>query len=207
MRIAFQGEPGAFSEAAARRIVTTRICCRASRSRRSLPPSTGGKATHGHPARSRTRSAAASIATTTCCSSTSCRSSARSSCRSFTTCWRCRARRSTGSRRVYSHPQALAQCERFLRTLTGVEIIATYDTAGSAKMVADAGPDGRRRDRVGARRRGVRPDAARLGDPGFRRQHHALPGHRPPADSATRARQDHDRLLAARTSRARSSRR
>ena len=39
--------------------------------------------------------------------------------------------------RVYSHPQALAQCERFLRTLTGVEIIATYDTAGSAKLVAD----------------------------------------------------------------------
>jgi prephenate dehydratase len=44
-----------------------------------------------------------------------------------------------GIRRVYSHPQGLAQCERFLRTLTGVEIIATYDTAGSAKMVADAG--------------------------------------------------------------------
>jgi prephenate dehydratase len=44
-----------------------------------------------------------------------------------------------GLRRVYSHPQGLAQCERFLRTLTQVEIIATYDTAGSAKMVADAG--------------------------------------------------------------------
>jgi len=40
-------------------------------------------------------------------------------------------------RRVYSHPQALAQCERFLQTLKGVDIIATYDTAGSAKMVAD----------------------------------------------------------------------
>ena len=40
-------------------------------------------------------------------------------------------------KRVYSHPQALAQCERFLRTLSGIEIIATYDTAGSAKMVQD----------------------------------------------------------------------
>ncbi len=40
-------------------------------------------------------------------------------------------------KRVYSHPQALAQCDGFLRTLQGVEIIATYDTAGSAKMIAD----------------------------------------------------------------------
>jgi len=44
-----------------------------------------------------------------------------------------------GLRRVYSHPQGLVQCERFLRTLAHVEIVATYDTAGSAKMVADAG--------------------------------------------------------------------
>lgn len=36
--------------------------------------------------------------------------------------------------RVISHPQALAQSDTYLREL-GVEIVATYDTAGSAKMV------------------------------------------------------------------------
>ena len=40
-------------------------------------------------------------------------------------------------RRVYSHPQGLAQCEQFLKTLQGVELVATYDTAGSAKLVRD----------------------------------------------------------------------
>jgi len=40
-------------------------------------------------------------------------------------------------RRVYSHPQALAQCEQFLRTLPNIEIVATYDTAGSAKLIRD----------------------------------------------------------------------
>ncbi|GCF09118.1 prephenate dehydratase [Dictyobacter arantiisoli] len=37
-------------------------------------------------------------------------------------------------KRVISHPQALAQSDVYLREL-GVEIVATYDTAGSAKMV------------------------------------------------------------------------
>ena len=39
--------------------------------------------------------------------------------------------------RVYSHPQGLAQCEGFLRRLAGVEIVATYDTAGSAQMIKE----------------------------------------------------------------------
>ena len=42
-------------------------------------------------------------------------------------------------RRVFSHPQALAQCERYLLTLPNVEIVATYDTAGSARMIREQG--------------------------------------------------------------------
>jgi arogenate/prephenate dehydratase len=37
---------------------------------------------------------------------------------------------------VYSHPQALAQCERYLRDL-GVSVEAVYDTAGGAKLIAE----------------------------------------------------------------------
>ena len=43
-------------------------------------------------------------------------------------------------RRVLSHPVALAQCERFLRGLgEGVEVVAFYDTAGAAAEVARRG--------------------------------------------------------------------
>lgn len=39
-------------------------------------------------------------------------------------------------KRVISHPQALAQSDVYLREL-GAEIVATYDTAGSAKMIRE----------------------------------------------------------------------
>jgi prephenate dehydratase len=38
---------------------------------------------------------------------------------------------------VHSHPQALAQCERFLQGLPKVEIAAVYDTAGGAKLIRE----------------------------------------------------------------------
>ena len=47
--------------------------------------------------------------------------------------------RVTDIKTVYSHPQALAQCEEYLRSLGAVEITAVYDTAGGAKMVAERG--------------------------------------------------------------------
>ncbi|MBM3118433.1 MAG: prephenate dehydratase [Chloroflexi bacterium] len=43
-----------------------------------------------------------------------------------------------GIKTVYSHPQALAQCEEFLRKLK-TEIVPTYDTAGSAKRIKEGG--------------------------------------------------------------------
>lgn len=42
-------------------------------------------------------------------------------------------------RRVYSHPQALTQCEASLAALPGVQAIPTYDTAGSAKLLKEQG--------------------------------------------------------------------
>ena len=39
---------------------------------------------------------------------------------------------------VYSHPQALAQCEEYLNRLD-VEVVPSYDTAGSAKMISEKG--------------------------------------------------------------------
>ncbi|MFH1086460.1 MAG: prephenate dehydratase [Chloroflexota bacterium] len=42
-------------------------------------------------------------------------------------------------KRVYSHPQALAQCERSLEALGAVEVIAAHDTAGSVRLIQEQG--------------------------------------------------------------------
>ena len=52
-------------------------------------------------------------------------------------CLLCLPRQALGDiKRVISHPQALAQSDQYLRDL-GAEIVATYDTAGSAKMIRE----------------------------------------------------------------------
>ncbi len=40
-------------------------------------------------------------------------------------------------RQIYSHPVALAQCQRFLRSLRSAEKVSFYDTAGSVKHIRD----------------------------------------------------------------------
>ena len=41
--------------------------------------------------------------------------------------------------KVISHPQALAQCEHYLRSLPGVTSEAVYDTAGSVRLIREQG--------------------------------------------------------------------
>jgi prephenate dehydratase len=42
-------------------------------------------------------------------------------------------------RRVYSHPVALAQCERFFGIHRQFEVVPAYDTAGAVKMIMESG--------------------------------------------------------------------
>ncbi len=44
-------------------------------------------------------------------------------------------------RRVYSHPVALAQCTRFLRANPGMEAVPVHDTAGAVREVMERGRD------------------------------------------------------------------
>jgi prephenate dehydratase len=42
---------------------------------------------------------------------------------------------------VYSHPVALAQCQKFLRRLKKIEVVSFYDTAGSVKYIRERNLD------------------------------------------------------------------
>ena len=110
-------------------------------------------------------------------------------------------------RKVYSHPQGLAQCERFLRTLDGVEMVPTYDTAGSAKMSQGAEAGRLRRHRVRAGGGGVRAGDSQDLRTGLRGQLHPVPDRQPGPAAARHARQDDHRLHRVERSRARCSRR
>lgn len=43
----------------------------------------------------------------------------------------------TDINKVYSHPQALEQCQQYLESWKEIEIVPTYDTAGSAKILVE----------------------------------------------------------------------
>ena len=135
MRIAYQGEPGAFSEAASRQVAADAhlVPCKSFEDVFAAVDTT--RSISGC-CRSRTRLAAAFTAISTCSSSTTSRSSGELEVPVVHHLLALPGRTLEQVKRIYSHPQALAQCDRFLRTLTGVEITATYDTAGSAKMIA-----------------------------------------------------------------------
>jgi len=63
-------------------------------------------------------------------------------CRPINHCLLCLPGQTLGQiKRVLSHPQALAQSDAYLRELD-VEIVAAYDTAGSAKLIREQAMEG-----------------------------------------------------------------
>ena len=88
-----------------------------------------------------------------------------------------RAARACGSRTsrvVHSHPQALAQCERFLQGLPNGRDRRGLRHRRRRQADSRAGAEARRGDRVDPRRARLRPQRAAARHPGFRHQHHAL---------------------------------
>ena len=139
MKVAYQGEPGAYSEravavalprrgAAALRHRAAGVLARDERrggvrrgAARELPGGVGQRDLR--PA----------------CSTPACSgSSARSSSGWITRCSACPALGSRTIRRARSHWQALAQCEEFLSSMR-IEPVPVHDTAGAARMIAESG--------------------------------------------------------------------
>jgi len=50
--------------------------------------------------------------------------------------------RVAGVRRLYSDPQTLAECEKFVRSLGNVEVVAMYDAAASVRAVQEGQTEG-----------------------------------------------------------------
>lgn len=42
-------------------------------------------------------------------------------------------------KRIYSHPQGLSQCEKFLAQFPAIELVPAYDTAGSVQLIKEKG--------------------------------------------------------------------
>ena len=96
--------------------------------------------------------------------------------------------RATQIKKLYAHPQSLAQCRGWMQNnLPRVEIIETSSNARSAELAAkDRKTPAAHRRHPG--RREIRPARAGTGHPGQRRQRDALPRAGPPMQSAHRPR-------------------
>ena len=153
--VAFQGERGAYSEHAIRHWFSREVQALPAAgvlAPSSTPCSRARRASAWCP--SRTPSPDPSMRTTTCCCSTpTSGSSASRRSGSSTTSSRAADARIEDIRRVFSHPQGLAQCGRFLDAAPGWERVAFYDTAGSVRHVAELEREGER----GHRQRGGGP--------------------------------------------------
>jgi prephenate dehydratase len=139
LRIAFQGERGAFSEEAGRRLLGPDIDAQACRSFDEMFEAVSSGRTDG---------AIAPIENTL----------AGSVLRNYDLLLECdltivgevvlkvvhnliapRGVAMKDVKRVYSHPVALAQCERFFAAHPEFEVLPAYDTAGSVKMILESG--------------------------------------------------------------------
>ena len=135
--IAFQGQPGAYSDLACRTAYPDMTTLPCELFETAMEAVRDGTAALGcYPVR--TVWPGACRTSITCCPAPDCSSSASISSEWSTACWRCRARRSDDLRRAHSHTVALGQVRHSLRSL-GLKPVVQADTAGAAQLVAEWG--------------------------------------------------------------------